>query len=143
MGSRLAIITFLDGNDGGLTPGYPLPGAPVYPSQGLPGGPVYPSQGLPVYPSQGLPGTPGHPSQGLPPTLPDNELPAPPEGGHPWLPGAIGGGRPPVAITLPVYPPEGSTKPITDLRFVLKWLACHGWVLVPDNELPATPAPKK
>jgi hypothetical protein len=83
----------------------------------------------PVYPSQGLPGSPAYPSQGLPggghittlpvypfdPTVPSNDLP--------------GGGLP-------------STQPIVPGRkFVVKWLACHGLILVPDNSLPTTPPP--
>jgi hypothetical protein len=82
----------------------------------------------PVSPSQGLPGSPVYPSQGLPPgavtlpvfpfdpTLPSNELP-----GIPGLP---------------------STGPIVPGRkFVVKWLACHGLILVPDQTLPGIPPP--
>jgi len=61
-----ALIFPLSG-DGGLTPGYPLPGGPPgHPSQGLPGY-GHPDQGLPGYghPGQGLPSY-GHPDQGLP-----------------------------------------------------------------------------
>jgi hypothetical protein len=151
MNSKLAIITFVD--DDGARPDQGLPGGSgghpwlpghlggARPDQGLPGG-GYPSQGLPgsgARPDQGLPGGGGHPSTGLPPVYPSQGLPKPPSGGHPWLPGAIGGGAPPDRpINLPVYPPEGSNLPATDLRFVLRWLACHGWVLVPDG----TPDPE-
>jgi len=138
--SRMAVITFLDG-DGGNYPSQGLPGAPVYPSQGLPGGPNYPSQGLPGgpnYPSQGLPGFPGFPVH-LPvypfdptdpgfgvgrPERPDQGLP--PSPGHPDQ-GLPGGGAHP-------------SQPIHDIRpgmrFMVKWLVCGGLILVPDNELP-------
>lgn len=86
----------------------------------LPSNPVYPSTG-PIYggghPSHGLPGG-GHIST-LPvfpfdPTLPSNELP-----GHP--------------STGPIMP---------GMKFIVKWLCGSGLILVPDNELPATPEPK-
>lgn len=120
--SRLAIITFLSPGGGDVDNTLPG-GAPVYPSQGLPGSPAYPSQGLPW--------GPGHPGNALPPpgsiaTLPvfpfDPTVPAAPDQD---LPG--GGG-------------DASTKPIVPGRkFVVKWLACHGLILVPDNTLPEAP----
>ena len=130
--SRLAIITFLDQRTGGDVDNT-LPGGPVYPGQGLPGGPNYPSQGLPGgpnYPSQGLPGG-GYPSHGLPggghisllpvfpfdPTRPDNELPGD-------------------------QPEAGNELPRPGKRYVVKWLACQGLILVPDNSLPETAEPK-
>ena len=112
--SRLAIITFLDG--GGPSIDNSLPGA-GYPSQGLPG--FFP----PVDPGYGQ-GRPPHAGNVLPP------------------PGSI--------ATLPVFPfdptrpdnslpgdGDASTKPIVPGRkFVVKWLACTGLILVPDNTLP-------
>ena len=78
----------------------------------------------------------------------DNSLPG----------GGYGGGRPDNSLPggptqLPVYPfdptlPDGggghpSTGPIVPgKKFVVKWLACVGLILVPDNELPETPEPK-
>ncbi len=53
------------------------------------------------------------------PTVPDNSLPVPP--------------IPPPVATVPIRP---------GARFVVKWLACHGLILVPDNSLPPTPEPK-
>jgi hypothetical protein len=93
-------------------------------------------------PDNSLPGgAPGHPSQGLPPgavtlpvfpfdpTLPDQGLPPttpPPTPGQP-LP------TPPVRPSQPIAPGG---------RFVVKWFACHGLILVPDNALPPTAQPK-
>jgi hypothetical protein len=86
--------------------------------------PLGPSNALPTppaYPSHGLPSTPGGPA-----TLPvfpyDPTLePTPPIAG-----------APPVA-TQPIAPGG---------RFVVKWLACVGLILVPDQTLPPTAAPK-
>ena len=104
-----------------------LPGAPVYPGHGLPGAPVDPGFGSGwggPHPGHGLPPSPGHPGNVLPP------------------PGSI--------ATLPVFPfdptkpvdpeePPATSKPIVPGRkFVVKWLACHGLILVPDNTLPET-----
>jgi hypothetical protein len=120
MYSKMAMITFFDGGD--TLPNVPsqgLPGSPVYPSQGLPGSPAYPSQGLP-------PGAVTLPVFPFDPTI-DNSLP----GTTPGLPSNTlpGGGLP-------------STQPILPGRkFVVKWLACHGLILVPDNSLPTTPPP--
>jgi hypothetical protein len=120
--SRLALITFLSG-PGGPDVDNSLPGG-GYPSQGLPGGPNYPSQGLPGgpnYPSQGLPGG-GHittlPVFPFDPTVPSNELP---------------GDQPKPDNSLPIVPGR---------RFIVKWLACYGLILVPDNSLPETAEPK-
>jgi hypothetical protein len=70
----------------------------------------------------------------------DNSLPSGPVSPGHDLPGGGGNypshGLPPGAVNLPVYPfaPGG--------RFIVKWFACHGLILVPDNTLPATPQPK-
>lgn len=88
----------------------------------LPGGPTYPTGGpvlppggalLPVYPFD-----PTRPDQGLPPSPghPSQGLPSP---GHP--------------SGQPIVPGK---------RFVVKWLACHGLILVPDQDLPPTAEPK-
>ena len=118
--SRMAIITFMEGGD--LSPDNSLPGSPAYPSHGLPGG-GYPSHGLPtppVYPSHGLPGG-GHisllPVYPFDPTKPDNSLPG-------------------------EQPEVGNDLPRPGKKYVVKWLACQGLILVPDNTLPETPEPK-
>jgi hypothetical protein len=86
------------------------------------------SDDSPLMPGNALPTPPMYPSQGLP------------SGGH--------------ISTLPVYPfdptmppvagaPPVATNPIAPgHRYVVKWLACVGLILVPDNTLPATPEPK-
>ena len=112
MGSRLALITYLDGSGG--VPDNSLPGV---------SGPVDPGYGRPVYggrPDNSLPGG-GHIST-LPvfpfdPTIPSNELPG-------------------------EQPEAGNELPRPGKKYVVKWLACHGLILVPDNSLPATPEPK-
>jgi hypothetical protein len=134
--SRLAYITFLDG--GPVDPGYgQLPGyGGGYPSHGLPGGGNYPSQGLPGYPSHPIqPVPPGSIGQ-LPvfpfdPTKPDQGLPGSGEGSpDQGLPGS--GGRP----SHPIVIQPG-------MKLVVKYLACHGFIAVPDNSLPGTePEPK-
>jgi len=72
----------------------------------------------------------------------------------------IGGGQvdpgygvsapPPGAVQLPVFPfdptrpdqglPSGghvdNSLPVPGKRYVVRWLACHGLILVPDNSLP-------
>lgn len=92
--------------------------------------PGYDVPGYGGHPDNSLPGFPARPSHDLPgyghisllpvfpfdPTVPSNELPS---GGHP--------------STGPVVPGR---------KFVVKWLACTGLILVPDNELPQTPEPK-
>lgn len=130
MVSKRAVITFLEDHE--VDPGFGV-SAPGYPSQGLPGGGGHPSQGLPgfpTYPSQGLPGG-GHisllPVFPFDPTRPDNSLPG--SGGSPdnTLPGAG-------------QPDQGLPRP--GKKYVVKWLACHGLILVPDNSLPDTAEPK-
>jgi len=95
-----------------------LDGGPVDPSYGFPGvGTGRPDNSLPnapVYPSQGLPGG-GHisllPVYPFDPTLnPDNSLPNQPE--------------------------AGNDLPRPGKKYVVKWLACQGLILVPDNSLP-------
>ena len=110
MTSKFAMITFMDGGAPGA-PDNALPGAPVFPSQGLPGAPAYPSQGLP-----GAPVYPIHlPVYPFDPTAPDNSLP---------------GGTP--------RPDQG--LPVPGKKYIVKWLACVGLILVPDNSLPTVPA---
>jgi hypothetical protein len=112
--SRLAMITFLSGPDA-VDPGY---------GQGAPS-PGYPTTG-PIYGG-------GHPGNALP------------GGGH--------------ITTLPVFPFDPTLSPDNELpgdsgnvpsnelprpgkRYVVKWLACQGLILVPDNSLPETAEPK-
>jgi hypothetical protein len=135
--SRVAVITFIDG--GPVDPGYGVPGVPGYgggyPSHGLPSSPGHPSTGpvppgsigtLPVFPFD-----PTRPDNSLPnaPARPDNSLPTEPGSPDNSLPG--GGGRPSQPIQL--HP---------GLKLVVKYMACHGFIAVPDNELPQTPEPK-
>ena len=128
--SRLAMITFLSGPDA-VDPGYGQPGyGGGYPSQGLPISPGHPSQGLPGggYPSQGLPGG-GHisllPVFPFDPTLPDQGLPGSQPGPDQGLPSQPGRPTHPIQI-------------VPGAKFVVKWLACQGLILVPDNSLPST-----
>jgi hypothetical protein len=113
--SRTAIITFLDGN-GGLSPDQGLPSVPGRPDNSLPGMPPYPSQGLPGVPPQAI----QLPVFPFDPTTPDNSLPGTPTPTPPPV----------------VWPPRPGN------RFVAKWLACVGLILVPDNSLPETPMPE-
>lgn len=89
-------------------------GQPVDPGFGVPGfGSGRPDNslpGAPAYPSHGLPGGPVQlPVYPFDPTLgPDNELPDTPS----------------------VWPPRPGNK------FLVKYLACVGLILVPDNSLP-------
>lgn len=84
----------------------------AYPDAGLPSGPVYPSHGLPVHADNSLP-LPVFPFD---PTLdPGMPLPVPP---------------------VTVWPPRPG------MRFMVKYLACKGLILVPSNELPETAEPK-
>lgn len=77
--------------------------------------------------------------------FPDNSLPS---GGRP------DNSLPPGATQLPVYPfdptidnslptpPGGHVDnglPVPGKRFIVKYLACKGLILVPDNSLPGTP----
>jgi hypothetical protein len=114
----LAIVIPLGGNIPGLTPGYPLPGAPGHPSGGFPIAPGHPSGGFPVAPAlpgHDLPWAPARPGHDLPggsfppsPTDPEWGVGAPP---HPWLPGYVDlkPGHPDNAL-----PPVASTKPPAD-----------------------------
>ena len=120
--SQLAMITFLSGNQA-VDPGYGV-GSPINrPDNSLPGLPPG-AVTLPVFPWD--------------PTI-DNSLPS------------GGGNRPDNSL------PSGSNRPSNDLpkpgcKYVVKWLACVGLILVPDNslpgggsidnELPETPEPK-
>jgi hypothetical protein len=88
----------------------------------LPGQPTYPTGG-PVLP----PGGALLPVYPFDPTRPDNSLPGSQPGPDNTLPG---GGH---ASGQPIVPGK---------KFVVKWLACTGLILVPDNELPPTPEPK-
>jgi hypothetical protein len=87
----------------------------------LPGAPTYPSQGLPPGAVQlpVFPFDPTRPDQGLPPAPGTPGTPLPPSPGHP--------------SGQPIVPGK---------RFIVKWLACSGLILVPDNELPPTAEPK-
>jgi hypothetical protein len=117
MTSRFAIITFTDGQGGSID--NTLPGAPAYPSHGLPPGAVT----LPVFPfdptiDNSIPGSGGRPDNTLPP-----------------------GGT--IDNTLPGQPGYGTGQPIVPgKKFIVKYLACTGLILVPDNSLPPTPQPK-
>lgn len=121
--SRLAMITFLSGPSE-VDPGYGIETGGGHPSQGLPGMPAYPSHGLPggghITTLPVFPFDPTDPGYGKPEggggERPSNELPS---GGHP--------------SHQPIVPGK---------RFIVKWLACYGLILVPDNSLPETPEPK-
>jgi len=116
MPSRVALITFLD-NGAGIDNTLPSP-------------PNYPSQGLPNYPSNELPRPPG--SIGLLPVFPfDPTHPIAPGGEEPdnSLPGNPARPSHPIAI----HP---------GLKLVVVFLACYGYILVPDNTLPPSPQPK-
>ena len=120
--SRLAVITYLD-ESGGNYPSQGLPGIPGLPNNDLPGFPGRPSQGLPGLP----PGAVQLPVFPFDPTRPDNSLPVP---GQPdqGLPGS--------------QPRPDQGLPMPGRRYIVKYLACVGLILVPDNSLPATPEPK-
>jgi len=113
MQSKMALITFMDDGASGR-PDNSLPGG---------GGPNYPTTGplppgaalLPVYPFD-------------PTERPDNSLPP----GTPPLPGQ----------SLPPAPGRPTNPIAPGGRYIVKWFACHGLILVPDNGLPATPEPK-
>ena len=85
----------------------------------------------------------------------DNSLPSHPV--HPWLPAGGSGNRPDNSLPLPVFPfdptvgidntlptpPPAVVKPWPPRpgdKFIVKYLACKGLILVPDNSLPATGA---
>ena len=108
MPSKLVLLSWDDGFPGlGIGGGPASP--PVYPSHGLPSAPVYPGHELPGGPHVGggpiyLPVFPYDPTK---PVDPDKPVPAPP---------------------ATVWPPVPGT------RFLVKYLACVGLVLVPDAE---------
>ena len=94
---------------------------------------------------------PVDPGFGVPnPGRPDNSLP-----GYGHIDNSLpGGGH---ITTLPVFPFDPTVRPDNELpsggypsgqpivpgrKFIVKWLACYGLILVPDNELPQTPEPK-
>jgi hypothetical protein len=113
--SRVAIITFMEGGD--LSPDQSLPGGGGgYPS----GGPVFP--GRPVDPGYGRPSLPGSigtlPVFPFDPSRPDNSLPGP---------------QPTPTPPITLHP---------GLKLVVKWVACYGFIGVPDQGLPDTPEPK-
>ena len=116
---RLAWIHFVnEGND-------------YRPDNSLPSGPGFPGGG-PVFPGNALPGSGGRPDNSLPPngsigtlpvfpfdpTRPDNSLP---------------GEQPEISQPIQLHP---------GLRLCVKWVACLGFIAVPDNSLPSTPEPK-
>jgi hypothetical protein len=120
---RLAIITYLDGaGDAGgpVDPGYGRPATPGRPDNSLPAGPPGSIATLPVFPfdptiDNSLPGQGGRP---------DNSLP-----GMPGVPPTPGNAL-----------PGGVLRP--GVKLVVKWLACTGLILVPDNSLPSTAEPR-
>ena len=123
--SRTAIITFLDGN-AGLSPDQGLP--PSYggrPDNSLPGYPGRPDNSLPGLP----PGAVQLPVFPFDPTRPDNSLPG--SGGS--VDNSLPGSQPGVDNSLPT----------PGRRYIVKWLACVGLILVPDNSLPTNPAEPK
>jgi hypothetical protein len=96
---------------------------PGRPDNTLPGSPNYPTTG-PLPPGASLlPVFPFDPTVGIDNTLPGTTPPVP---GQPLPPA-------PVRPTNPIAPGN---------RYVVKWFACHGLILVPDNTLPTTPQPK-
>ena len=124
MNSQLALITFMGGGGGGqidnTLPGGVPPGAVQLP--------VFPFD--PTRPDNSLPPSSGRPDNSLPGSQPgvDNTLPGQP--GHP-------------SQGLPSSPGHPSHQPIVPgAKFVVKGLACHGLILVPDNTLPPTAEPK-
>ena len=143
MNARLALITFVDG-PAQTDPGYGVEAPGGRPDNTLPGQPPVAVQ-LPVYPFDptdpgfGV-GRPDQPDNTLPggrPERPDNSLP----GGRPGRPDnslPSGGAKP--DNSLPGGGQHPSFQPIVPgARFVVKWLACKGLVLVPDNTLPSQP----
>jgi hypothetical protein len=109
MASRLALITFIDGQGGGNYPSNELPGFPSFPSNALPGSQPGIDNSLP-------PGTVTLPVFPFDPTI-DNSLPS-----------------------TPSVPDQALPRP--GKRYVVKYLACKGLILVPDNSLPPTAEPK-
>ena len=144
MQSFMALITVM--GEGGR-PDNSLPGG----SGGQPSHPIYhpghPDHGLPAHPDQGLPGSQPHPDQGLPGRQPH-------PGNRP--PGSASGGpRPdqglppgePIEINppLPDPPSQYEDKVIVAIKKPDEpWKAtAYDAETFPDNELPATPAPKR
>ena len=132
---RLAVIHFIDGG-GDVDPGYGVPGYGGHPGNALPGMPNYPTTGpvppgsigtLPVFPFD--------------PTRPDNSLPGSGGSIDNTLPGG-GGGE--IDNTLPGSGgrPSNPIRLHPGLRLVVKYLACQGFIAVPDNSLPETAEPK-
>ena len=128
MHSKMALITFMDG--GGQIDNTLPGGGGGRPDNSLPPGAAQ----LPVYPfdptiDNSLPGSGARPDNSLPGSQPgiDNTLP-----GSPTYPsqGLPGGGH---VSGQPIVPGR---------KFVVKWLACVGLILVPDQSLPPTPEPK-
>jgi hypothetical protein len=110
--SRLAVITYLDGRGDTVDPGYGVPSVPSY------GG--------------------GHPGNALPPPGSIATLPVFPF--DPTIDNTLPGSGGNIDNTLPTPP---AMKPIVPgAKYVVKWLACHGLILVPDNSLPETAQPK-
>jgi hypothetical protein len=110
---RLALIQFIDGG-GPVDPGYGMPGyIGGRPDNSLPGGGNI---------NNDLPRPPGSigtlPVFPFDPTRPDNSLPGP----------------------TPTPTPPIQLHP--GLKLVVKYMACHGFIAVPDNELPPTGEPK-
>lgn len=118
MPSKFVLVSWDDGLPPlGIGGGPSTP--PMYPSHGLPPGavqlPVFPFD--PTVPDNTLPSGGGRPDNTLPPGV-DNTLPGG-SGGHP--------------SGQPIVPGK---------RFIVKWLACTGLILVPDHTLPPTAEPK-
>lgn len=119
MQSKMALITFMDG--GGQIDNTLPGGSGGRPDNSLPPGAAH----LPVYPFD--------------PTVPDNSLP----GGSGRPDNSLPGSQPGIDNTLPGGGGHPSHQPIRPGgKFVVKWFACQGLILVPDNSLPPTPEPK-
>lgn len=119
---RLAWIHFVEGND--YRPDNSLPSGPGFPG----GGPIFsgrPDNSLPSGPPGSIGTLPVFPFD---PTI-DNSLPTTPGRPDNTLPG--GGNTPSNPIQL--HP---------GMRLIVKYVACIGFVGVPDNSLPETPEPK-
>jgi hypothetical protein len=117
MASRLAVITFLDGQVDNSLPGG---------VGGIPTQPIFIGGGASQLPSYGGGGSPSHPIY-LPPPGQAVNLPV-----FPFDPTKPVDPDEPVAGQLPVMPGR---------RYIVKWLACVGLILVPDNSLPTEPEP--
>ena|SRR6185295_2809582 len=113
MASRLAVITFLDGQVDNTLPGGGVPTQPIF----LP--PI--AGNLPSYGG-------GHPSHGLPSPGQPAQLPV-----FPYDPTHLPSPGDPPVVAHPIVPGR---------KFIVKWLACVGLILVPDNSLPETEEPE-